>query len=288
MSGAVVIGPGRAGLALAYALRQADAVSQVTVCGRRPEPPAHPLFIQGLGEYVYGLLAPRPGTQAVFLAVPDGALVEMAHSFAGQGPPPEGCAAFHLSGALGVDVLAPLHEVGYAVGSFHPLQAFANGVTGAERLPGSAVAVSGQPEALRVARSLAAALGCRVLTVPEQWRPLYHAAAVVASNYLPALLDAAARMLERAGVDHDDALPALLPLVEGTLANIRELGLPQSVTGPLARGDLETIDLHLRALEGEDRRRYALFARELARLLAGVMDDDAREAILERLKREEG
>ncbi len=289
MSGAgrvLIVGPGRAGLSLGYALVQREAVGELVVCGRRPEPPAHPLFIQGLAEYVFGLTAPGPGTDAVFLAVPDGVVPEMAHALAGQGEAPAGCAAFHLSGALGTDLMAPLHARGYAVGSFHPLQSLAHPVTAAERLPGSYVAVTGEPQAVAVARRITAALGCSVLTVPETWRATYHAAAVLAANYLPPLLDAAARLLERAGVAHEDALPALLPLVRGTLDNVQELGVERAVTGPIARGDVETVGLHLRALPDDSRRLYALLGRELTRLAGEGLDDATRQAFLDRFDEE--
>lgn len=277
----MIVGPGHMGLALGYALMEADAVESLTVCGRRPEPPSHPLFIQGLASYCFGLEPPRATTAAVFLAVPDDVIPPMAHAVAGQGRAPSGCAAFHLSGALSTEVLAPLHAQGYAVGSLHPLQAIANPVTGAERIPGSYLAVTGAPGALAVARRLAAVLGSPVLTVPESRRPLYHAAAVTASNFLPPLLDAATRMLERAGVPHEEALPALLPLVRGTLANIEESGLEAAVTGPIPRGDIETVGMHMRALDPADRRLYKLLGRSLARLSAARLDEDTRRELME-------
>lgn len=282
----LIVGPGRAGLALGYALLQAEAVDTLTVCGRRPEPPAHPLFTQGLAEYVFGLRLPGPRTAAVFLAVPDAVLPEMANELAGLGPAPEGCAAFHLSGALSTEVLAPLHARGYAVGSFHPLQAFAHPVTGAERLPGSWVAVTGAPTALGVARRLAAFLGCPVLSVPEARRPVYHAAAVLVSNSLPPLVGAACRLLEQAGVEHDQTLPALIPLLRGTVENLAERGVGGSLTGPISRGDLETVDLHLRALDRGDRRLYAVLGLEMLRLAADGLPEEARAELMERLNSE--
>lgn len=278
----MIVGPGRMGLALGYALVQREVVESLTVCGRRPEPPTHPLFTQGRARYVFGMERPGGTTEAVFLAIPDDAVPEMAHTVAGQGDAPPGCGAFHLSGALSVEVLAPLHARGYSVGSFHPLQAVAHPVTAAERLPGSYVAVTGAPGALAVARRIASGLGSPLLTIPETRRPHYHAAAVLASNYLPPLLDGACRLLEAAGVPHEEALPALLPLLRGTLKNIEELGLGAAVTGPIVRGDVETVDLHLRALEGWDRVLYALLGRELTRLAGEGLDDDVRRQLLER------
>jgi predicted short-subunit dehydrogenase-like oxidoreductase (DUF2520 family) len=282
----LIVGPGRAGMALGYALLQAEAIDALTVCGRRPEPPSHPLFTQALAEYVFGLRRPRPHTGAVFLAVPDSAVPEMAHVLAVQGPAPEGCAAFHLSGALSTEVLAPLHARGYAVGSFHPLQAIAHAVTGAERLPGSWIAVTGVPAAVSVARRLAAYLASPVLSVPEARRPLYHSAAVMASNFIPPLVGAASRLLQRAGVAPDEALAALLPLVRGTVENIAELGVEGAVTGPIPRGDVDTVDLHLRALEPGDRRLYAVLGLELLRLSADGLPEEARRELMERLNSE--
>jgi predicted short-subunit dehydrogenase-like oxidoreductase (DUF2520 family) len=276
----LIVGPGRVGTALGYAFLQTEAVGSLTVCGRRPEPPSHPLFVQGLAEYVFGLARPAQSTGAVFLAVPDDVVPEMAHTLAGQGAPPPGCAAFHLSGALATDVMAPLHARGYEVGSFHMLQAIANPVTGAERIPGSYLAVTGTPGAVAVARRLASALGSPVLTVAETQRPLYHAAAVMASNFLPPLLDGASRMLERAGAPRDEAMPALLMLVRGTLANIEEMGLEAAVTGPIPRGDVETVGLHLRALEPDDRKLYALLGRRLVQMAGLYLDEDVRREIL--------
>jgi predicted short-subunit dehydrogenase-like oxidoreductase (DUF2520 family) len=184
--------------------------------------------------------------------------------------------------------LAPLHARGYAIGSFHPLQAIANSVTGATRIPGSYLAVTGAPETLAVARRLAAALGSPILTVPETRRPLFDAAVATAANFLPPLLDVATRMLEHAGVTHDESLAALLPLVRGTLANIEEGGLMAAVTGPVPQGDVETVGMHLRAVEPGDRRLYALLGRALVELSGGRLDDDRRRELMEIFESESG
>jgi len=178
------IGPGRAGLALGYALWEAGAVESITFCGRKPDPPAHPLFIQGVARYVFGLERPEAGTTAVLLGVPDEVLPEISMALAAHGDAPPGCVAFHLSGAFGTDPLAPLLERGYSVGTLHPLQSLADPVLGAEQLKGVYFAVSGEPAAISAARRIVNPLGSFVLTIPVARRPLYHAAAVFASNYL--------------------------------------------------------------------------------------------------------
>ena len=264
------IGPGRAGLSLGYALWQAEAVGDLVYCGRRPEPPAHPLFIEGIARYTFGLEPPGVETTAVFLSVPDDVLAEMAHALAGHGTAPPGCSAFHLSGALSADVLAPLHARGYSVGSFHPLQSLAHPVSGAERLPGSYVAISGERVAVATARRLIQDLRCRDIMIPVPRRPLYHAAAVMASNHLAALLALAARLLVQAGVPEELALPALLPLARGTLDNVEELGRRGALAGPVVRGDVETVRLHLRSLEPREREVYRCLGGELVELAAAL------------------
>jgi len=169
-----IIGPGRAGLSLGYALWQAGALEALTFCGRKPDPPGHPLFIQGMARYVFGLERPPDGTTAVLLAVPDAALVELSMALAAQGNSPPGSAVFHLSGALGTDPLAPLLEKGYSLGTLHPLQSLADPVLGAQQLADVYFAVSGEPGAIATARRLLDPLGASIITVPVARRPLYH------------------------------------------------------------------------------------------------------------------
>ncbi len=257
------VGPGKVGLALGYALWQAEAAASLVYCGRRPEPPSHPLFIQGNARYVFGLERPPERTTAVLLSVPDDVLPEVASALSAQGEAPPGAGAFHLSAALNTDPLAPLHALGYSVGILHPLQSVAHPVTGADLLTGAYFAVSGEREALSVARRLLGKLGCPSVTIPVKRRPLHHAAEVFASNYVTAVIAAAARLLTRAGVPEDEALAALLPLTRGTLDNLESLGPEQALTGPISRGDVESVHLQLRMLEPDERELYRALGRSL-------------------------
>lgn len=288
VSSVTVVGPGRMGLALASALLNAEATREVTVFGRRPRPPSHPLFNQGRARYVFGVEPLARDTAALFLAVPDDVVPEIAFTMAAQGRAPGECAAFHLSASLPTDVLAPLHAQGYELGSFHPLQVVTHPVSAADRIPGSYIAVIGSPEATTIARRLASAMGSPIINVPASRRPLFHAATTLASSYLPPLLDLSARLMERAGVTSEEALPALLPLIRGTLESIGELGLEASIRGPIAAGDLETVALHLRAMEPEDRRLYSILGAELVRLLGPALDDAATEGLYQQFELNDG
>lgn len=282
----VIVGPGRMGLALGNALVQADAVDHLTFYGRGLDPPPHPLF--ETADVVDYRVGPHPvphGTTAVLLAVPDSALAEAAHDLAATGDAPPGCAALHLAGALTAEPLGPLHAVGYGVGTMHPLQTVADPWSAVDRLVGAAFALAGEPVALTTGRRIVSAIGGRALVIPSSVRPLYHAAAVFASNYLVALVAVAARLLDQAGVSGEDVLPALIPLMRGTLDNIEDLGVSAALTGPIVRGDVDTVRLHLARLAPAEREMYRALGRETLRLARATGLDDERVAELESLLR---
>lgn len=262
----MIVGPGRMGLALAWALTQEDVVREVVVCGRLPETPDHPIFKQNRARYVFGLEQPSDRTGAVLLTIPEEGLPELVASLASLGPAPQGCSVFHVRAGLSTDVLAPLHDVGYALGSFFPLHPIAHPVASAEGLVGGWFAVTGSRDAMPVARALASGLGGHVLEVPHASKPSVDAALALAAGTVPALLASLTRLLGEGGIHPDEGLPALVSLMRGVLANVEAMGLDRGLTGPFVEGDLETTSLHLRALEGDDRRRYAWFGREVARI----------------------
>ncbi len=281
----VIVGPGRMGLALGSALAACGEVRRLTFFGRDEDPPPHPLFNRPDGGVAYRL-GPQPlppDTTILVLAVPDDRLEEVARAVASAGPAPQGCVAFHLAGALTTEVLAPLHAVGYAVGSLHPLQTVADPWSGADRLVGAAFAIAGEPEALAAGRRLIHALRGTPLVVPPSLRPLYHAAAVFASNYLVALVSMAARLLVQAGIPASEALPAILPLVRGTLDNLEQLGVSAALTGPIARGDVDTVRRHLARLSPKERALYSALGLEALELARAAGLDAHRAAELEAL-----
>jgi predicted short-subunit dehydrogenase-like oxidoreductase (DUF2520 family) len=276
----VIVGPGRMGLALGAALFASGGADRITFFGRSLSPPPHPIFEEPDAAAYRMLPSELPGdTTIALLAVPDRAIPEVAYELARAGRVPPGCTVLHLSGAVSTDVLAPLHAAGYAVGSIHPLQAVADPWLADDRLRGAAYAIAGEPEAMNAARRVVQALQGRVLVIPPTLRPLYHAAAVMVSNYSVALVSVAARLLTEAGVPERDVVPALLPLLQGTVTNMAELGVPAALTGPIARGDADTLRLHLSRLSGRDRVLYCGLGMEMLELArsAGLDPDRAAE-----------
>jgi len=177
----------------------------------------------------------------------------MAARIAGMRPPHE-LAVVHCSGALGLDALGALGE--NPRGSFHPLQSFPAS-RGPEAFRGITIAVDATtPVLLRRLQRLARHLGAKPKHVPDRQRVLYHAAAVFASNYVIASVAEGVRLLEAAGWKREEAERALAPLVEGVAANLRRRGIVKALTGPIRRGDAETVARHLAELE--DDRLYRM------------------------------
>ena len=186
---------------------------------------------------------PRRGL--LFLAVPDGAVSEMATRIARMKPPAE-LGIVHLSGALGLDALSALE--GNPRGSFHPLQSFPMPRDPAA-FRGITVAIDATtPTLMRQLRALARAIGAKAKHVGDEQRVLYHAAAVYASNFVDVVVEEAIRLLEQIGWTAAEGRDALLPLVQGAVANIRARGPVEALTGPIRRGDAETVSRHLDAL----------------------------------------
>jgi predicted short-subunit dehydrogenase-like oxidoreductase (DUF2520 family) len=180
-----------------------------------------------------------------FIATPDDAIGSVAAQVRWR----PGVWVVHVSGAESLSVLEPARCAGAAVGSIHPLQTFADTEHAVASMPGSTFALEGGGALLDCLRQMVAALRGRAVELRPQDKALYHAAAVLVSNYVVTLMDMATRLWQQFEADPDSAAQALLPLLQGTVDNLRRLGLPDALTGPIARGDLGTVQRHLEALE---------------------------------------
>jgi len=216
-----VVGPGRVGRSLARAAL--DDGFEVSLAGRRDA------------------VATCERAEVALLCVPDEAIEDACETVCVAVPPLRWVG--HVSGATPLAALASARRRGAGVFCLHPLQTVPDGATS---LSGAACAVSGSShEALETATALAQALGMRPFELADEQRASYHAAACMASNFLVALEESASRLLEEAGID--DARELLAPLVLRTAANWAEDG-GEALTGPIARGDEDTVRRHLEAI----------------------------------------
>jgi predicted short-subunit dehydrogenase-like oxidoreductase (DUF2520 family) len=157
----------------------------------------------------------------------------------------KGKSVVHCSGADSTDILENARKVGANVGGFHPLQTFAGLQQAIENIPGSTFAIEAEEPLCTTLKDMAKALGGTCIQLKPNDKVAYHAAAVFASNYLVTLVKMSADLWRTFAIPTDQAIKALLPLMRGTLHNIETIGLPQCLTGPIARGDTGTIQKHL-------------------------------------------
>lgn len=170
----------------------------------------------------------------------------------------------HTSGSLSSAVLHDLAKIGCPTGSMHPLVSISDPATGADNIRGAFFCIEGDERATRVATTLVEALGGRPFSIPTEFKPLYHAAAVTACGHLVALIDVAIEMLTRCGVDRPKAQEVLLPLIHSTIVNLAAGSPATALTGSFARADVMAFERHLdsidREMSGEVRDIYLLLA----------------------------
>lgn len=270
-----LVGPGRAGTTIALALLE-SGWRVVSVAGRAPDAPSTVSAAACLGAQQTLVTDAARGASLVIVATPDRSIETAARAVA---PSIETDAlVIHLAGSVGLDAFASLLEVraDVRVGALHPLQLFPSASMGIERLRGAWAAVAGDPQTAELARSV----GLHPFELADSERAKYHAAAVVASNHLVALLGQVERLTEACGVPFE----AFAPLVRSSVADAFALGPARALTGPVSRGDLATVEKHLATLDPGERDTYRTLAREVARL-AGRRDhaidrllDDVRNA----------
>lgn len=267
-----VVGAGRAGRALAHAMRVAG-IDVVGLHGRREA--------EGItwGEWPASL-----GTASVVLvtvrdAELDGVLRDLLSA-------PLGARAvvLHASGNLEPPALDLLREHGHDGGTFHPLLPLTDPTRATEQLRRAWIGIDGDEGARAVSRDLAERLGARVLDIPPGVKARYHAAAVFASNFPMVLLATAMRLLTSAGVPEEAARGALGTLLVSAAQNASVMGPAAALTGPVARGDVETVRAHLGALADvpEILELYRAMSREAIALAAEQGADAGR---LEELRR---
>jgi predicted short-subunit dehydrogenase-like oxidoreductase (DUF2520 family) len=212
----------------------------------------------------------------ILICVPDDALPSVADALAAAPQPIT--TALHTCGSRGPEALTALEVRGAACATLHPLQTITTPEQGVADLPGSSFGITGSGSALDWALEIVRLLDGNALTIASESRPLYHAAAVMASNYIVAMVDAAVILMGLAGVEPDAALRALDPLIRASAANSLAMGPVQALTGPIERGDERTVAAHLRALDSAPEsvrqlyRQAGLHTIEVARRKTPAID----------------
>ncbi len=221
-----VVGRGRVGRSLAASLRGAEDVGVSLVRGREPSKRA------------------IADADVVVLAVPDGRIADVAARIAPSLR--ERTVVLHCAGARGTGELEPCRRAGAAVGVMHPMASFPS-PTRPPSLRGTTFVLDGSRDAVRAARRIAEA-ACARAVVASVHGPAYHAAAALLANGAAALATASVELLERLGFGRRDAERAMGALLRTVADNVERLGVPGALTGPVRRGDADTVRAHRRAL----------------------------------------
>lgn len=264
-----IIGCGRVGCALAKHL----AAAGYRPCGfysRSIASARRAAMLAGAEEKAF--FDPKeavPDAGVIFITTPDSAIGDAAQNLANRGGIQKGVLILHCSGALPSTELDCLNPQGVLTATMHPLQSFASSNMPGNPFAGIMMAVEGTAGGVETAKTIAKALGAIPFEIRTDGKILYHAAAVLASNYLVALMDAAISLMSQAGVDESRAFSILKPLVSGTLANIETSGTVNALTGPIARGDVKTVERHVAQIREKSLDVLRLYE-ELGRHTIGV------------------
>jgi predicted short-subunit dehydrogenase-like oxidoreductase (DUF2520 family) len=284
-----VVGAGAVGTALAR--RLADCDYPVRAILSHSEASARALAERVGAAVGTNEVAALPAeVRLVLICVPDDAIEAVASDLAAVDHPWSHTIVGHTSGARTADALAPLAEQGAAPFSFHPLQTFPSG-TSPEAFEDIAITVEGDPDAVLAGKVLARTLGARPVVLSARDKARVHCAAALASNGLVVLMAVVEEVLPEMDLDGDNRSADLLaPLVERTFTNMQEAPPESVLTGPVARGDRDTLEAHLAALSEETPHLvplYAALSTEMVRVAvrSGKLDGKTAEDLLHLLQK---
>jgi len=271
-----IIGAGRVGSSVGYLLNRAG-YPVTSVAARTAASAEKAAAFIGAGNATTDIASAAVDAEIVFITTPDRVIREVCETIVAAGALKPSRLVVHMSGAHSLGLLDAAKNIGASRAVLHPLQSLASKEQGVKTLPGSYFRVEADETAQVAAREIVKALGGIELVMPK-WSSdkdsaaLYHAGAVAVSNYFVALVDYGLKFYEALGADKREALKAVLPLIKGTLHNIEALGIPDALTGPIMRGDTDTVRDHLAAMRKRTPELVSLY-KELAKQTVSVARD---------------
>lgn len=283
-----IIGAGRVGVALAVLLGRSGW--QITGAAARSAS-SQELAKQYLDCPVFTRPEEAIGeAQLVFLTVQDREIGRVCQEIVAAGVIGPNNIVLHTSGSQGRSPIQPATQVGAAIGCVHPIQTFPDIESAIKHLPGSWFGVTADDDAMPVILNIIAALQGQPIIVPEHLRPIYHAAAVAACNFVVGCMALASELLRPVVPGQAEAFKVLQPLVTASLENTSRAGALESLTGPVVRNDIATIKRHLLAIDEHLSENELNFYKAASRYLVflakerGSLADDEVLALLETLK----
>ena len=248
MTAFAIIGAGRLGTSLASVLTRRGWILKA-IADRDASSARESRKIVGRGTATMDILRAGREARVLFICVPDDAVAGVVRKLARPEMDWSGKVVFHTSGLLAAAVLDPLKKRGASIASLHPVRSFPRKKNTRRPFRGIFWGVEGDKEAVAAARRMVRTTGGHTFHIGEKDKPLYHAACSLASNAFVSLEGAATTLLQTLGFGPRQARSILLPLVQGTLQNVKDFGVEAALTGPISRGDARTVRKHLEALK---------------------------------------
>ena len=244
-----LIGPGRVGCAVSRRLYEAGYPITAIISRKKQKAAEACSYIGCSTDLASNQLADATTAQIILLAVPDDQIQQIALQLQSSCQLSKQTTMLHFSGLHPAEIMRHKSSAAALI-SLHPLLPFAARQKAFENLYQCPCALeSDSPEALALGQQMINAIGGCWFTLTSDKKPLYHTTACIASNYLVTLLASARNLLIDCGIEPDQAIPLLQPLVQASLENVKNLGPEQALTGPIVRGDIGTVTHHIQALK---------------------------------------
>lgn len=274
-----IVGAGNLGSALATSLRRAEyVIEQIVFRDGRASRRKAVALAKRVGAHAVAMARMKIEAEIVWLCVPDDAIALVAGALAHKADW-RNKVVLHSSGALASGELVALRRRGAAVASLHPMMTF---VAGSQpSFVGVPFALEGDAAAVRVSRAIVKALGGKAYAIQAQDKAAYHAWGTFASPLLTALLATTEQVAAEASINRREAKARMLPILQQTLANYTALDAAGSFSGPIVRGDVETIRRHLRVLGKQPAAKevYVALARAAVQFLPGKRKQRVRDLL---------
>lgn len=265
-----IVGCGRTGKTLGRLFQDGKVFQVKGVLTRSLESAQAATSFIGAGKALANLHEFEPAP-VWMIATPDEKIRETADKLVQCNWIRQGDVVFHLSGALSSTQLRVCQDVGASVASVHPVQNFSDPEVSIGQFAGTWCALEGDGAATRILRQAVEAIGGRLITIAPHQKTLYHAGAVMACNYLVALLDVSLDILRTAGVSRAQGAALLTPILRTTVENVLQQGVENAMTGPISRGDVEIVERHIRELERLGEESVSVY-RQLGRATLAVAE----------------
>ena len=243
-----IIGAGKVGTSLGKALIDAGYTIKFLSCLTLAEAEESRRII-GQGEPSNNNIHTAQDGEILFITVPDDRIKDIVQELDSSNIIWQEKTVFHCSGLISSEVLGPLKKKGARTASLHPIQSFSFKHAAPSLLHKAYFGLEGEEEAVTLAKKIVHALGGHSIEISPDNKPMFHAAFSMTSNFLVVLLDSAVTLLKSSGLSEEKAVQILHPLLEGTLSNILDNRIRSALTGPIVRGDGQTIKAHLDALK---------------------------------------